>query len=286
MKNTNLGYISFTVLYDLLDTSRCDFLAAQLHLSDSTLPRPLLHRSRGPPTLRNDCVALPPHLASPIPPDHLYVCHATRLSFTTSVCHVTSLSIIPPAPSVWPSTRPHNAQSVCHPDTSVCHKTCQSVCLSTNQSVALSDCTMASPFIITICMSYAQSIQQSVTLPVSPVTCPSDCPSPSNHLHTILPRPSGCPTSSDCPSTVSTSPSAHPSLPDSLYDEPTSPSACPSPSDSLTATMTHPTICPSSHMIHHTQDSSQSLAVVNWSNPASQRNFIGPLLATTYLYMP
>ena len=38
-------------LYDLLDTPRCDFLAAQLHLCDSTLPRPLLPRSRGPPTL-------------------------------------------------------------------------------------------------------------------------------------------------------------------------------------------------------------------------------------------
>ena len=35
-------------LYDLLDTPRLDFLAAQLHLRDSTLPRPLLHRSRGP----------------------------------------------------------------------------------------------------------------------------------------------------------------------------------------------------------------------------------------------
>ena len=28
--------------YDLLDIPRCDFLAAQLHLCDSTLPRPLL----------------------------------------------------------------------------------------------------------------------------------------------------------------------------------------------------------------------------------------------------
>ena len=35
-------------LYDLLDTPRCAFFAAQLHLRDSTLPRPLLHRSRGP----------------------------------------------------------------------------------------------------------------------------------------------------------------------------------------------------------------------------------------------
>ena len=35
-------------LYDLLDTPRCDFLAAQLHLCDSTFPRPLLPQSRGP----------------------------------------------------------------------------------------------------------------------------------------------------------------------------------------------------------------------------------------------
>ena len=35
-------------LYDLLDTPRHDFLAAQLHLCDSTFPRPLLPRSRGP----------------------------------------------------------------------------------------------------------------------------------------------------------------------------------------------------------------------------------------------
>ena len=35
-------------LYDHLDTPRHDFLTAQLHLRDSTLPRPLLHRSRGP----------------------------------------------------------------------------------------------------------------------------------------------------------------------------------------------------------------------------------------------
>ena len=30
-------------LYDHLDTPRCDFLAAQLHLHNSTLPRPLQH---------------------------------------------------------------------------------------------------------------------------------------------------------------------------------------------------------------------------------------------------
>ena len=55
--------------------------------------------------------------------------------------------------------------------------------------------------------------------------------------------------------------------------------------DSLTATMTRPTIHPSSHTIHHTQDSSQSLAAVNGSNPARPRNSVGPLLTTTYFYM-
>ena len=58
-------------LYDLLDTPRRDFLAAQLHLRDSTLPRPLLHRSRGPPTIRTEYVVLQPHLA---PSPHPIVC--------------------------------------------------------------------------------------------------------------------------------------------------------------------------------------------------------------------
>ena len=52
-------------LYDLLDKPRREFLAAQLHLCDSTLPRPLLHQSRGLPTIRSEYVALQPHLASP-----------------------------------------------------------------------------------------------------------------------------------------------------------------------------------------------------------------------------
>ena len=52
-------------LYDLLETPRLDSLAAQLHLHASTLPRPLLHRSRGPPTIRSEYVALQPHLAPP-----------------------------------------------------------------------------------------------------------------------------------------------------------------------------------------------------------------------------
>ena len=47
------------------------FLAAQLHLRDSTLPRPLLHQSRGPRTIRSEYVAFQPHLA---PPPHPIVC--------------------------------------------------------------------------------------------------------------------------------------------------------------------------------------------------------------------
>ena len=67
-------------LYDLLDTPRLDFLAAQLHLRDSTLPRPLLHRSRGPPAIRSEYVALQPHLAPP--PTELSVYHPVTLPMT------------------------------------------------------------------------------------------------------------------------------------------------------------------------------------------------------------
>ena len=88
-------------LYDLLDTPRCDFLAAQLHL-DSTLPRPLLHHSRGPPTIRSEYVALQPHLA-PSPPDCLYLCRPTRLSFNMTACHATSPSIISRVTEICPS---------------------------------------------------------------------------------------------------------------------------------------------------------------------------------------
>ena len=73
-------------LYDILDTPRRDFLAAQLHLHDSTLPRPLLHRSRGPPTIRSEYDALQPHLA---PPPHPIIC---CLSHDPSVLHHVSLS--------------------------------------------------------------------------------------------------------------------------------------------------------------------------------------------------
>ena len=263
-------------LYDLLDTPRHDFLAAQLHLRDSTLPRPLLHQSRGPPPIRSEYVAFQPHLAPSPPPDRLYICRTTRPSFNTTVCHATSPSIIPTAPTV---------------------------CLSTRKAVTLSVHPTDSPSIIPTRPSYEQSVHppvslcmtcQSATPPVSPAQHQSDHPSPSDHLYTILPRPSGCPTSSDHPSTTYTSPSDH--LPPShrLYNTPISPSACPSPPDCLATTTTHPTVRlyfptihrtqdssqslavvngEQSHMIHHTQDSSQSLAVMNGEQSRKAKKF-------------
>ena len=98
-------------LYDLLDTPRLGFLAAQLHLHDTTLPRPLLHQSRGPPTIRSEYVALQPHLGPPPPPDRLYVCRTTRPSFPTvclSPCKAVALSVHPTdSPSVIPARLSH-----------------------------------------------------------------------------------------------------------------------------------------------------------------------------------
>ena len=134
--------------------------------------------------------------------------------------------------------------------------------------------------------------RQSATSPVSL----AQCQSPSDRLYTILPCLSGYPTShrlhntptspSDhpplshrlydtptCPSDhpplshhlydTPTRPSDHPPSSHRLYDTPISPSACPSPADCLTAPTTRPPVRPSFPMIHHTHDSSQSLAVVN-----------------------
>ena len=283
-------------LYDLLDTPRGDFLAAQLHLRDSTLPRPLLHRSRGPPTIRSEYVALQPHLATSPPPDRLYVSRTISPSFTTSVCRATSPSVIPTAPTV---------------------------CLSPRKSVALSVHHTVSPSVIPIRPSHQQSIHTPVTLsmtrpsatpPVSLAQRQSDRPSPSDRLNTILPRPSDHPQQShhlydtptspsdhpttshrlydtptspsdhpnqshrlyDTPASPSdhpppshrlydapTRPSACPSPADRLYDAPISPSACPSQADRLPATMTRPPVRPSVPTIHHTHDSLHSLAVVN-----------------------
>ena len=223
----------------------------------------------------------------------------TRPSFTSSICCATSPSIIPTAPTVCPLPRPHIIQSVCHTDMSISCTTHQSVCLSTRKSVTLSIHTMASPSIIPIGTSYKQSIHppvilsmtcQSATPPISPAIRPSDRPSPSNYLYTILSCPSGCPTLSDHTSTIYTSwsdclsppdcrydlqpsPSDHLSPSHRLYDAPICPSPCPSPSDSLTATTSHTPICLSSHTIHRTQDSSQSLAVVNGEQSHKAKTF-------------
>ena len=119
----------------------------------------------------------------------------------------------------------------------------------------------------------------SATPPVRHAQRPSDRPSPSDRLYTILPRLSGCPTSyhlHDTPTSPSdhpppsqrlydtpTSPSDHPPPSHRLYDTPISPSACTSTADCLTATTTRPPVRPSFPMIHHTHDSHHSLAVVN-----------------------
>ena len=142
-------------LYDLLDTPKLDFLAAQLHLRDTTLPRPLLHHARGPPTIRSEYVAFQPHLAPPPPPDRLSVCRTNRLSFNTSVCHATRPSVILTAPtvclsprksvalSVHPTDSPSVIPALCHtnrPSTlpsSVRHPTRQSCATSVRPSVTV-----------------------------------------------------------------------------------------------------------------------------------------------------
>ena len=99
-------------LYDLLDTPQHEFLAAQLHLRDSTLPRPLLPRSRCPPTIRSEYVVCS---QSPSPSPPLIIC--------TSV-----------ARPVRPSTRPTVARPVCRstrqPPQSVYQPVSQSHCPS------------------------------------------------------------------------------------------------------------------------------------------------------------
>ena len=240
-------YEVYPGLYDLLNTPRCDFLAAQLHLRDSTLPRPLLHRSRGPPTLRSEYVALQPHLA---PTPHPIVC-------TSVARHVRPSPRQPVARPIRPSSR--QPPPVCQP---------------TRSSVALSVHPTVSPSVTPACPSHQQTVhhpvtpsttRQSSTPPVSPATRPSDRPSPSDCLYTILPRPSGCPPSPpshrlyDTP----TRPSDHPPPSHHLYDAPLSPSACPSSADRLPATTTCPPVRPSFPTIHHTHDSMHSLAVVN-----------------------
>ena len=124
-------------LYDLLATPRRDFIAAQLHLHDSTLPRPLLHRSRGPPTIRSEYVALQPHLA---PPPHPIVCMSVARLGCPSPCQ----SVVRP---VRPSSR--------QPPQSVYQPARQSHCLSVPWTV----CPSSLPSVIrTVCPPSSHSI--------------------------------------------------------------------------------------------------------------------------------
>ena len=101
----------------------------------------------------------------------------------------------------------------------------------------------------------------------------SDCPSTPNHLYDQPPSLSDCPSMTDHLYDKPLSLSDCPSPPDHLYNKPPSPSACLSLSNSLTVTTTHPMVCPSSHMIRHTQDSSQSLAVMNGEQSCKAKKF-------------
>ena len=255
-------------LYDLLDTPRLDFLAAQLHLRDSLLPRPLLHRSRGPPTIRSEYVALQPHLAPP-PPDRLYVCRTNRLSFSTSVCRATSPSVIPAHPSHEPSVHPPVTPSMTRP----------SATPPVSLAQRLSDHLSPSDRLYTI-LPHLSGCPTSPRLHDTP-TSPSDHPPPSHRLYDTPTSPSDHPPLSQRLYDTPTHPSDHPPPSHRLYDTPISPSACPSPADCLTATTTRPPVRTSfptihhthdslavvngeqSHTIHRTQDSSQSLAIVN-----------------------
>ena len=112
-------------LYDLLDTPRLDFLAAQLHLRDSTFPRPLLQRSRGTPTIRSEYVALQPHLAPPPTRSSVRLSHKpsvllhVSLSCNQSVRHPDSPHSLSITPQVSRTVRPSHRQSVRHPRPSV-----------------------------------------------------------------------------------------------------------------------------------------------------------------------
>ena len=175
----------------------------------------------------------------------------------------------------------------------------------------MSVCHATSPSVIPVCLSYNQSVHhpvnsslthQSVTPPISPTICPSDHLSLHDCLYDKPISLSDHPSPPDClydtPLSLSDHLSLHNCLYDQplslsdllsphnhLYDDPTSLSTCPSLSDCLTTTTTCPTIFPSSTMIQRTQDSSQSLAVMNGSNPVSISKSVGPLLTMTYFYM-
>ena len=164
-------------------------------------------------------------------------------------------------------THPHAVMSIRHMDMSICHTTRQSICQATHQSVALSVCTTASPSVIPVCPSHDLTIHHPINSSLTHLSVSPD------HLYDEPTSPSACLSLPDRLYDKPTSPSTCPSLPDCLYNEPTSPSACPSQSDRLTATMTRPAIHPSTHPIHCTPDSSQSLSVVNGEQSRKIKKF-------------
>ena len=198
-----------------------------------------------------------------------------------SVCRATSPSVLPTAPTVCLSPRKSVALSVHLTDSPSVIPTPPSYEPSIQPPVTLSMTRQS----VTPPLSHARRQSDHPSLSnhlhtIRPAEHLSDCLSPFDHLYTILPCPSDCPTPSDHTSTIHTSPSDHPPPSHRLYDTPTrlsdhlppshrlyttpiSPSTSLSPADCLTATTTRPPVCLSSPTIHHTHDSSQSLAVVN-----------------------
>ena len=174
-------------LYELLDTPRHDFLAAQLHLRDSTLPRPLLHRSRGPPTIRSEYVALQPHLALPPPKSSVRLSHEpsvllhVSLSCDQSICLPSHHSIHDSSVHHPPSVLRNVSQTIRHHPTictpsyhvrlTVLHRLTlhpPTIC-TTHQPVRPIVCTTPPPVHQTICHRHTVcTTHQSVRQPVRP----------------------------------------------------------------------------------------------------------------------
>ena len=247
-------------LYDLLDTPRHDFLAAQFHLCDSTFPRPLLHRSRGPPSIRSEYVALQPHLA---PSPHPIVCTSIARPICPSpcqsvMCPVRPSSRQPPPPSlsITPSVsclvHPSHRQSVRHPRLSVI----RTIHPPTHHSVH--DSSVCHP----TSQSCATSVRPSVTIRLSA------------HHPTTSVRPSATVTPSVRCTNQSVSMSVTSHLFDLHYDSSVRTSVIPhdSPYPRFNPLPSLMNGAPS-HTIHHTQDSSQSLAVVNGEQSHKSKKF-------------
>ena len=162
-----------------------------------------------------------------------------------SVCRATSPSVIQTAPTVCLSPRTSDALSVHPPDSPSVIPARPSPETSVHPPVIPSmTCPSATP---PVSHAQRQSDHQSPSQRLyDPPTSPSDHPPPSQRLYDTPSRPSD-----------------HPPPSHRLYDTPISTSACLSPANCLTATTTRPPVRPSFPTIHHTHDSTHTLAVVN-----------------------